>query len=316
VRIHALASTRQYLRHVNAIWKHIDPSLRGELLTHRNANTKRLPAHDVVMVGGYYDISAVPFQRIIYVEHGAGQSYGGDPRSARHPCYHGSHHPVRVIGYVSPNQRVADSWQRPAYAAGAPALDEIPVRPTRLVSKKVAAITFHFEARGAYIAPEARSARDHYEEMLHSMVAALRTDGFDVLGTWHPRDPVGHRIWRNLQVDATSDPDEVLRRATLMIADNTSLLYEAAYCGIPSIVLNAPWYRRDVEHGLRFWDHVPGLQVNDAYEFASTGFTYYCNGMDAHRTAHSAALHVYGRRRFDAGEQAARWVEKLALGDV
>jgi len=316
VRIHLLASTPQYLRHCKAVWKHIDPSLRGELLTSRHANTKRLPAHDVVLVGGYYDVSAVPNQRIIYVEHGAGQSYGGDPRSARHPSYHGSHHPARVIGYISPNQRIADSWQRPAYAAGAPALAEIPERATRFATKKVAAITFHFDAHGANVAPEARGARDHYEEMLHSMVAALRVDGFDVLGTWHPKDPVGHKIWRNLQVESTSDPDEVLRRATLMVADNTSLLYEAAYLGIPSFVLNAPWYRRDVEHGLRFWDHVPGRMVDEAIEFITSDFTYYCNGVEAHNTATSAGLYVYGKRRTDAGEQAARWVEKLALDGI
>lgn len=316
MRIHLLASTRQYLRHCHAIWKHIDPSLQGEVLTHRGANTKRLPKDDVVMVGGYYDIASAPFQRIIYVEHGAGQAYNGDDRTARHVCYHGSDHPARVIGYVSPNQRVADSWNRPAYAAGAPALDELPMRANRSRFSRVAAITFHFDARGAFVAPEAWSARPHYEDMLHAMVTALRLDGFEVLGTWHPKDPVGHKVWRNLQVEATSDPDEVLRKATLLVADNTSLLYEAAYLGIPSVVLNAPWYRRDVEHGLRFWDHVPGKVVEDAYEFCAMNFWKYPDEPSARHAAVSSALYAYGKRRTDAGEQAARWVEKLALGEV
>ena len=170
--------------------------------------------------------------------------------------------------------------------------------------------------RGAFVAPEAWSAREHYLDMLHNMVDALRTDGFEVIGTWHPRDTLGHKVWKNLGIEATSDPDEVLRKATLLIADNTSLLYEAAHVGIPSIVLNAPWYRKDVEHGLRFWDHVPGAMVDDPYEFIAMSHTVYSNTLSTHTTAHSAALYAYGKKRSDAGEQAARWVEKLALGDI
>lgn len=318
MKIHALASTPQYLRHINAVFKHIDPSLKGSILTHRGANTKRLPAEDVVMIGGFYDIGSVSPQRIIYVEHGAGQNYGGDERSVGHPCYHGSRHDKRVIGYISPSQRVADSWNRPAFAAGVPALDEIPRRKIRFTQERTAAITFHFDARSAFMAPEARSAREHYLDMLHSMVHALRADGWDVLGTWHPRDPLGHRVWKNMQVSATSNPDAVLEQAHLLIADNTSLLYEAAYLGIPSIVLNAPWYRRDVEHGLRFWDHVPGHMVDTPEEFIAFGFNGYANGQSAYSVAHSAALYAYGSadRHGSAGAEAARWVEKLALGQV
>jgi hypothetical protein len=306
MKIHAVASTRQYRRHVEAVWKHLDPQLQGSFLTGRAATTKRLPPGDVVMVGGYFDIERAP-QRIIYVEHGAGQAYAGEGK--RHPCYHGAAHPARVIGYISPSRRVADSWGRPAYAAGCPALDWA----SHAVSpRKVAAFTFHFEARS--VAPEARSAREYWVEDLHNMVALLQSYGYEVIGTWHPRDPVGHRIWRNIGIEGVQDPDEVLKRSQLVIADNSSLMFEAALLGRSVVALNAPWYRKDVEHGLRFWDHIPGANVDTLEQFQSLDLDTYCSSARARQAAKSAASYAYARQPGHAGEMAARWVEKL-VGD-
>lgn len=266
-----------------------------------------------MLVGGFYDIERVPENPIVYVEHGAGQSYPGDDATNGHPAYHGSDHPENVIGYISPSEQVAARWGRPAFAAGCPALDgHDPQRKIRFASRKVAAITFHWDPQ--WLCPEARSAKPWYLDQLHSMVGHLLGSGFEVIGHWHPRDPFGRQVWINLDVEPVEDPDDVLERAHLLVADNTSLLYEAAALGIPSIVLNAPWYRQDVEHGLRFWDHVPGHQINDVGEFMAFHPNYYASKEKPYVVARSAARYAYALPVGQAGEQAARWIEKLADG--
>lgn len=308
VRIHALASLPHYRRHVEAVWKHLDPSMKGECRWGRSASTRNLPRTDVVMVGGFYDLDRVPENLVVYVEHGAGQAYHGDPDSSGMPAYHGSHHPDRVIGYICPNQRVAASWGRPAFVAGCPALDDIGMRLDSEEPKpRIAVITFHWDA--VRVCPEARSARDHYVDYLHEMVWKLQRESFEVVGHAHPRDFRAAEIWRNLQVQFEPDPDWVLRNASILIADNTSLQYEAGKIGIRQVVLNAPWYRRYVDHGLRFWDYIPGEEVDSIEDFMKISF--FERAMQARVIARRAGDHAFEGVVGQQGERAARWIEKL-----
>ena len=71
-------------------------------------------------------------------------------------------------------------------------------------------------------------------------------------------------------MEAVKDFGDVLDRADLLVGDNTSALYEYASTGRPVVVMNAPQYRRDVHHGLRFWDYPPGLQVDRPEQLADT----------------------------------------------
>jgi hypothetical protein len=58
----------------------------------------------------------------------------------------------------------------------------------------------------------------------------------------------------------------VVERADVYLNDSSSTLYEFAATGRPVVVLNAPWYRPDIDHGLRFWEHADvGVQVGNPY---------------------------------------------------
>jgi hypothetical protein len=64
---------------------------------------------------------------------------------------------------------------------------------------------------------------------------------------------------------------EVQRRAAVYVCDNSSSMYEFAATGRPVVVLDLPegrikgiGYRRNINHGLRFWDAL----------FGATAFVY------------------------------------------
>lgn len=289
-----------FRRHIHAVWRHLPDDIRGADNPHRKHPS--IDRDDIWMVGSHQDIDLADGRRVIYVEHGAGQAYWGDPTSSGHPSYHGVEHPKNVIGYISPRPDVADSWGRPAFAAGCPALDDIEAEHER-----VAVISFHWDAH--MVCPEARSAKAYYLDDLHTIVAYLRRRGYEVIGHGHPRD----RKWRlpfiRLGVPVEADVDVVLRRAGLLLCDNSSIMFEAAHLGIPVIALNAPWYRRDVEHGLRFWQWCPGDQIDNPMDLLDIDPTYGVWNATTRFMGEMAATYAYGTN--PGGAAAANWVTDL-----
>jgi hypothetical protein len=77
---------------------------------------------------------------------------------------------------------------------------------------------------------------------------------FTVIGHGHPRRSELASRYRRAGIEHVASFSEVCRRASIYVADNTSTLFEFAATGRPVVVLNARRYRRDVRHGLRFWD--------------------------------------------------------------
>ena len=70
---------------------HILPVAR---LLGANEDMERRPAgpDDIAIVASFGDLKSARregFERIVMMQHGAGQSYGGDHRTARHPSYAG-----------------------------------------------------------------------------------------------------------------------------------------------------------------------------------------------------------------------------------
>ena len=306
MRIHALARWPHLMEHIEAIHRHLPDELRGECLTIRNptrSHVKHWDRHDVIMVAGFPDIAVAGSRKTLYVEHGAGQSYEGITNGSDR-YYHGGEHPSNVVGYIGPRQDVIDAWGRPGFAAGSPICD-----PYELFSpERVCAISFHWNGSLPHKVgvPEAGTALQHYLDHLGMIVAELELDGWEVLGHRHPRFNHMTSVWRNLGV-READAVEVRRRAQLLIVDNSSFAFELAYTRRQVVSLNCPEYRRDVEHGLRFWSHVPGVAVDGPDELldlipmldGSTGYSPL-----------SLTEYVYGKALSDGldGMRAATWL--------
>jgi UDP-N-acetylglucosamine:LPS N-acetylglucosamine transferase len=72
-------------------------------------------------------------------------------------------------------------------------------------------------------------------------------------------------------IEVVSSFSEVLKRADLYACDNSSSLFEFAATGRPVMVLNPPFYRKTVHHGLRFWDAATvGISCDQPSEFNRT----------------------------------------------
>jgi hypothetical protein len=285
-----LAGLPHYADHLLPVWWALPPELRGEFYVGRLAaervasegvqaiQGRPLGTHRLTVVAAFSDMLALGRRPSVMVEHGAGQSYDGDPASVADASYSGGRERGRVELFLCPNERVA-SRNRAAYPnarvelVGSPRLDPwwlptralVPGRKTAVAAGQTVAFSFHWDCR---LVPETRSAWPHYAEELIQVVRELKAEGVTVLGHGHPRlwDRIGP-WWDRIGAIPVQDFTEVLDRADVYVADNTSTLYEFAALDRPVVVMNAPWYRRDVDHGLRFWTHSRlGIMVDNGWE--------------------------------------------------
>jgi len=73
--------------------------------------------------------------------------------------------------------------------------------------------------------------------------------------------------YRQCGIEPVWDFEEVMERADLYVNDCSSTLYEFCVTGKPVIILNAPWFRRGVHTGIRFWEYTDvGPMVNEPEE--------------------------------------------------
>lgn len=199
-----------------------------------------------VLVAAHRDELAVGGP-IVLLEHGAGQHYGGVDASGE-----GVNRP-QVILYLAPNGEVADRMEAVVPRAervvvGCPRLDRFAAQPKVLTvdGPPLVGFVWHWPSRTW---PESHWAFPHYRRALTELHL-----GWPLLGHGHPRGLshlAGH--YRRAGIPVTSDVEEVLDRVDLVVADNSSVMWEAAAIGIPLVILDAPEYRRGVHHGLRFW---------------------------------------------------------------
>ncbi len=256
-----LVQTASHAHSVSAMQAHAEQAgMQGCVpTTWTEARRALIQSRDPLVVASATEAAAA--QRlgrpIVYCEHGAGQTYIGN-----HPSYAGGRNRQGVRLFLCPSERVAERNRAaypdiPAVVVGCPKLDHWHNRPPKVQSRPpVMALGFHWDCR---VCPETRWTFPYYRDAL----ASLTSIG-PVLGHGHPR------VWHRLKdlyplegIEPVEHFEEILERADIYCCDNSSTLFEFASTGRPVVVLNAPWYRRSVNHGLRFWEAATvGIQVD------------------------------------------------------
>lgn len=262
--IDAFATGPHYLAHIAPIWNQLPTHLRGTFYissplhqeVHRYGITAVQSAVRTagppVLVASYSDYRSCGRRKVIFVEHGAGQTYDGIQSGA----YSGGTGRDRCILFICPSTRVADNNRArypyiPTAIVGCPRIDHL--HHLRTISRPIntpslVVITFHAEYN---VAPETHSAFRSF----HPAIPALLAAGYQVLGHGHPR---AYRrllsIYSRYNIPVTPDPDEALSRADCLVVDNSSIGFEAASLNIPLVWLSPPFYRRHIRQPPRFWD--------------------------------------------------------------
>jgi len=311
----ALAYEPHFLDHLAPVWTALDQPGRflvpPELLSRAvgygvaaeplRVDMRRPAAGDparCALVASYGDMKKarrLGYGSFAFLEHGIGQAYLGESRSSAngHPSYAGGIDRGDVGLFLVPNTYCAELWQR-AYpgatvaVVGSPKLDTLPRR--EYGPGPVVAVSFHWNCP---IAPETRASWSHFLPVLPELARHHR-----VIGHGHPRIlPQLERFYRRMGIEVVPDFTDVCRRADLYVCDNSSTLYEFASTGRPVVVLNAPWYRRYVDHGLRFWEAATvGVQVDEPGDLLDGVERALADPVTQKAARHDALYRVYSPR--------------------
>jgi hypothetical protein len=256
-RVDFLASHPHYIDHLLPVYLELPAHLRGEFhIGEYPVNPKKLT---VVSSTGDYQKTEGP---VIFFEHGAGFTY-----NVNHKAYAGGPGKERVVLFCSPNQFAAAANtvsypDTPQEVVGVPKLDAMVHRPWSMPQRPTVAFSFHWDSQ---VCPETRSAWPHYQTYFGSInnLHRRKSGKWNMLGHGHPRYfEYLRRQWTKFKIDPVEHFSDLVNLADVYVCDTSSTIYEWAALNRPVVVLNAPWYRRSEHHGLRFWDHIPGIQVD------------------------------------------------------
>jgi len=263
------------------------------------------------MVASWQDVQALrPHHRMIYVEHGAGQGYAGDEKSALNPGYStsgGARH-QGVEAFICPNINVAMRWKTaPSMAVGCPKLDRwVSFAP---LHQQSVCFAFHWDAQ---ISSEARSAINHYFNHLPELAERFRDQGFHVFGHAHPKwGGLLDDVLRQAGMDVLEREDELFLNANILIVDNSSIGMEFLALGRPVVWMNAPWYRKDVNHGGRFWTWTNGVPTVDSPQELLALNLWDVLQNNPTMQAQQHVREVYGPMDGQAAQRAADFIAQL-----
>jgi hypothetical protein len=272
-RVQFFTTHSHYTEHLRPVYEALPEEVRGGFV-HR---LEHLAPDTLTVVSSWGNCKSVQGRGnpVVLFEHGAGFTYNVD-----HPSYAGGRGRDRVVLFCNVNERV-DAANRAAYPnarhaiVGSPKLDAyVGIQPPE-TSKPTVAFSWHWNCN---VAPETRSAFQFYRPHLQR---TARNAPWTPLGHAHPRAwTTVQPFYRGARWPMARTFQQVVEHAAVYICDTSSTIYEFAALDRPVIILNAPWYRRNVHHGLRFWDDLPGIQVDhpqqlgEAIKTALTGDTW------------------------------------------
>lgn len=279
-KVHCLASEPHYADHLLPVYVALPQERRGEFFVAAGPPSARVlgllqraklpwkPASEIVkaapgpvLVSSMKDakIASAAGRAVVLMQHGAGQSYGVPNES-----YAGGSNRVGVVMELCPNPGVAQKNQAahpdiPNVVIGSPRVDWLSTIQKVSSARPVVCLSFHWDCQ---LTPETRSAWDAYATNLSSVLG----QEFEVIGHAHPRMLETVRpIYQRYGIPVVEDFAEVVRRADVYVVDNSSTLFEFAALDRPVVLLNAPWYRKGVTHGMRFWEYAGiGVQCDRA----------------------------------------------------
>lgn len=260
--IDAFISQPHYLQHLAPIWHALPDTLRGSVYAGQNwadltgcatglgivleAGRPPYDGGPILMASGA-DLWAWQSRPVILVEHGAGQTYNVD--GADNACYTAGTGRNAIGLYLCPNERIAAQNLAAYPTAQAAVIGDPTIVPTPAVAVRncTVAVSWHWPAP---LCPESGCTWPWWAG------AALKlAESFDVLGHAHPK--IQYKIlpwWEQHEIPTVIEFADVARHAAVYVVDNSSTGMEFAATGRPIVWLNAPSYRRSVDHGGRFWE--------------------------------------------------------------
>lgn len=262
-----------------------------------------------LVVGGLVNVVTWPKKRLVLINHGCGGSW-----NVNHQSYAGGVAEREKFTLILepgdiPAERDKRSCPRVKVAVvGCPKMDRwYPVQRKERSSPPVVAVGFHQDTK---VCPESRTALPHYMSAFPRLAEWQRSGEVKVIGTGHPEYwKVLLPIWKRYGFEPVLDFDEVMERADVYVRDQYSTIYEFASLDRPVVLLNAPWYRRDVEHGMRFWElSNVGINVNEPEELIPAVRLALTDPPEVQRARHGAVGKVY---RYMDGRSTERAVSAI-----
>ena len=278
-----------FIDHLAPMWNHLDPFLNGTFyvpaellvytkrlglrgnivgvppLTRQSKSLNIIPSgYGPIVTCAYGDMMQAYRQNMqrpqILMEHGVGLSF---PEHSNGYAGGGGIR-TKACLFLPPNEFIRAKTARTFPNAnqvviGTPKMDKwFRMAPKKRNDPPTVAIAFHWDGSSA-VCPEAGNALEHYVKHLKYYGKNL-----DLIGHGHPKiiDKLAP-IYQAAGIEVVTSFEEVLKRADLYINDSSSTLYEFSCVDRPVVILNAPWFRRDVDYGIRWWDYTDiGPQCN------------------------------------------------------